>query len=504
VTSTRRELYSIGEPDEHGNVRVTLHLHEAQTKVWEASKVHRFVFYIAGTQGGKTSFGPWWQWDQIQANGGGDHLAVTASFDLMKLKLLPELLKVYRDTLKVGRWWAGSKVLEIRDPATGEFWAQSADDPMWARVIVRSAQAEGGLESASAISAWLDECGQPKFGMGAWLAILRRLSLSQGKVLGTTTPYDYGWLKREVFDRWQKGDPDYFVVQAASTVNPSFPIEEYEAARQRMSEHRFRMFYQGKFERPEGAVYPSFDESRHGASWPIIHSPGEGWSYIGGLDFGWNHPTCALLGAISPDGTLFVIREHYESNELLGAHFGQLAEWEAQIGTRIQWFADPSGKQQIEELCQRGLYVTGANRDILAGVDAVTEYLQTDRIKFVIPVVPNLVEEFGEYVWVRDRDTDTPSDKPRDLNNHAMDALRYMVMGARTHVRAASHGVFDEKQVYQEADSYRRYVDSGYHARRGGKSGYNAAHGGVFPLGMGYAPPRVNRGLGHGRIYRGG
>ena len=35
---------------------------------------------------------------------------------------------------------------------------------------------------------------------------MRRLAISQGRILITTTPYDLGWLKQQVFDRWQKGD----------------------------------------------------------------------------------------------------------------------------------------------------------------------------------------------------------------------------------------------------------------------------------------------------------
>ena len=67
--------------------------------------------------------------------------------------------------LGIGKWWAGNKIIELRDPndLNSEFTARHADDPMWGRVILRSAQSEGGLESATAQAAWLDECGQPKF-----------------------------------------------------------------------------------------------------------------------------------------------------------------------------------------------------------------------------------------------------------------------------------------------------------------------------------------------------
>ena len=55
------------------------------------------------------------------------------------------------------------------------------------------------LESATAKAAWLDEAGQKRFRLASFEAILRRLSLAQGRVLLTTTPYDLGWLKQRLY-----------------------------------------------------------------------------------------------------------------------------------------------------------------------------------------------------------------------------------------------------------------------------------------------------------------
>ena len=65
-------------------------------------------------------------------------------------------------------------MLELKDPGTGLFHATRVSDPMWGRIILRSADSTGGLEAGTGKGAWLDEAGQDNFGVDAWKAILRR------------------------------------------------------------------------------------------------------------------------------------------------------------------------------------------------------------------------------------------------------------------------------------------------------------------------------------------
>jgi hypothetical protein len=53
----------------------------------------------------------------------------------------------------------------------------------------------------------------------------RRASFLSGQLLLTSTPYNRGWLYQEVYQRWQAGDPDFFVSQFPSTANPRYPRE---------------------------------------------------------------------------------------------------------------------------------------------------------------------------------------------------------------------------------------------------------------------------------------
>src|SRR5687767_394189 len=110
------------------------HFHEGQYRAWESTA--RFVAMLAGTQGGKTSFGPLWLWREIRERGPGDYLAITATYPLLKLKMLPEFLRLFQHTLHLGTWHAADRVFEFAGERT--------------RVIFGSAQNPESLESATA------------------------------------------------------------------------------------------------------------------------------------------------------------------------------------------------------------------------------------------------------------------------------------------------------------------------------------------------------------------
>ena len=136
---------------------------------------------------------------------------------------------------------------------------------------------------------------------------MRRVAITQGRVLVTTTLYEFGWFKTEIYDRWRAGDPDIEVVQGDSTQNPAFPKEEYERAKSLLPRWKFNLFYRGIYEKPAGLIYDAFDEAvcavqrfELPASWP---------RYVG-HDFGPNN-TAAVWYAQDPGtGFLYVYRAY--------------------------------------------------------------------------------------------------------------------------------------------------------------------------------------------------
>lgn len=277
--------------------RADLWLHEGQARAWNSTR--RFVVVLAGTQGGKTVFGPHWLHREIETRGPGDYLAVTATFPLLENKMLPELRKVFEHHLKLAVYHDSRKVFDSIEKINGA--------PAW-RIILGSATNPESLESATANAAWCDEAGQVQFRRDAWEAVRRRLSIGQGRALITTTPYVIGWLKSELVDRALRGDPGIELIQFDSTMNPVFPKEEFEKRRAEMPAWKFNMFYRGRFDRPAGLIYDSFDESVCKIKrFPIADS----WPGYVGHDFGAVN-TAAMFYRVDPTtGYIYAWAEYH-------------------------------------------------------------------------------------------------------------------------------------------------------------------------------------------------
>ena len=384
--------------------RLRLSFHPGQTRAWDSER--RFVFVIAGTQSGKTSWGPWWLRREIERCGEGDYLAVTATYDLFKLKMLPEMRQVFGEYVRGWEYHKTDRVLYSADRKT--------------RIILRAATSEGGLESATAKAAWLDECGQDDFAVTAWEAVLRRLSLEQGRVLGSTTVYNLGWLKTEVYDRWRAGDPDFEIVQFESVMNPSFPRAEFERARASLPAWKFAMFYQGEFAKPAGLIYDSFESERHVI---VPFEVPDYWPRYGGLDFGGVN-TAAVCYAESPqDGALYAIKEYLAGGKTAKEHAATLKNW----GCRLWVGGSKSEGQWRSEFGAAGLPIREPNiSEVEVGIDRVYGCHKRNEL-FVFDTLTRYLDEKGRYSRELDKGGQ-PTEKIKNKNDyHVMDAERYIL-----------------------------------------------------------------------------
>jgi len=398
--------------------KVTLHLHPGQTQAWDSPA--RFTFVVAGTQSGKTSFGPWWLAREIDRCGDGDYLAVTATYDLFKLKMLPEMIRVFTGILGGWTWQASDRVL-YKDGS---------------RIVLRSANAPGGLESATAKAAWLDECGQDEFTLSAWEAVQRRLSLSRGRVLGTTTPYNMGWLKKEIYDRWRSGDRDYRAIQFKSIMNPAFPRDEYERARLTLPRWKFEMFYNGEFTKPAGMIYDCFEDDIHRVR-PFAIPPQ--WPRYFGNDFGAVHNASVWVAEDPDKGVFFLYRERMVGSLSSAEHVAEIQDLETAENVVIRAGGAKSEEQQRWDWNAAGMNVQEpVVSDVEAGIDRVYSLFKQKRL-FVFDTCAGVLDEIGTYGRELD-DMGQPTEKIKDKEQfHRLDALRYCVQ----HIGIAAEMVDD-------------------------------------------------------------
>jgi len=398
----------ITQTETSDGIEYKIRYHPGQTRAHDSKA--RFPFIIAGTQSGKTCYGPWWLNKEIETRGAGDYLAVTATYDLFKMKMLPELKSVFGGYIPGWEYKASDRVL-----SNGE-----------SRIILRSADAEGGLESATAKGAWLDECGQDKFKLGAWEAVQRRLSLYGGRALGTTTPYNLGWLKTEVFDRWAAGDTDFEIINFKSIMNPIFPREEYDRMKRILPAWKFHMFYDGTFERPAGLIYSDYDETTQKIK--PFDIPAE-WPRYVGIDFGAVNTALVWIAEDPNTHCFYIYRCSLRGGKTTKEHAIMALAYKKSENV-IRWIGGAKSEQQQRWDWQaEGVPVEATQiTNVEAGIDRVIELFKSRRL-FVFDTCKGMLDELGTYSRVLD-EYGQPTEKIKDkADYHRLDGLRYNVSG---------------------------------------------------------------------------
>lgn len=406
------------------NGKLVLPFHYGQTQAWDSLK--RFIFILAGSQSGKTSYLPWWLWREIKqtfsTDGNNDYIATTANYDLFKLKFLPEMRTVFEYVLRVGRYWSGERVIELRPDLDRDkpFWAKRVDDPMWGRIILRSAASPAGLESATGKAAILDEAGMDEYTLETWEAVLRRLSLYQGRACAGTTLYNLGWLKSEIYEAWKNGDPDIDIIQFASIQNPAFPKAEFERAKAKMQVWRFAMFYLGQFAKPAGLIYDCFDDKMLVDPFPV---PAE-WERVLGVDFGGANTATVYLAEDYNTGIWYCYDESLEGGMTSKEHATKHADNLSGTSFNVAGGAK-SETQQRMDFDAGGLPVGEPTiADVESGIDKVYELIKSNRFR-LFRSCSGLKDELGSYRRKLDA-AGNPTDEIIDKRKfHRLDALRY-------------------------------------------------------------------------------
>lgn len=401
--------------------RMRLHFHPGQRRAWNSER--RMVAMLAGTQGGKTSFGPQWLYREIQRQGPGDYMVVTPTFPLLEMKALPEFKRVFGQILQLGRYVASPlRQFTFSQEGAARTFGSEYDRTVETKVIFGYAADPESLESATAKAAWLDEAGQKKFKLASWQAILRRLSLAMGRVLITTTPYNLGWLKQQIWDPWKAGNPDIDVIRFESVENPRFPRAEFERAKRDLPAWKFDLFYRALFTRPAGLIYDKFSSERHVV--PRFKIPDDWQRYLG-LDFGGVN-TAAMFYAMEPGtGRLYAYREYLAGGRTAEEHSRALLAGEVMIPQCVG--GSKSEGQWRLEFQSGGLPVRPpVISEVEVGINRVYGFHARDEL-YVFSDLTGYLEQKQTYAR-KLNDHDEPTEEIEDKETfHLLDAERYIL-----------------------------------------------------------------------------
>ena len=174
-----------------------------------------------------------------------------------------------------------------------------------------------------------------------------------------------------------------------------------------------------------GAVYQEFSEEKHVvAPFPIP----DDWRRLRAIDFGYTNPFVCLWGAVDPDGRLYIYREWYKNATRTAEHARMIRELS---GTEryVITVADHDAAERAE-LESLGIRTTAAEKNVISGIQRVKCRLAQagdgrPRLYF-FDNLKNILSEMYDYRWAPEGSSNA-KEEPLKLNDHAMDALRYMI-----------------------------------------------------------------------------
>ena len=150
--------------------------------------------------------------------------------------------------------------------------------------------------------------------------------------------------------------------------------------------------------------------------------------YVGGIDWGWNNPSCFLLCGIY-DNEFYVMGEVYKT-EMTNSEFLQridelLSGFDLSFKDIDTVYADAADPEKISVFNSNGLYTFPSVKDVKAKINTTKE----TKIH-ISESCDNLIREMPMYQWKKNKDGEI-LDEPVKKDDHSVDALCYAVYGVR-------------------------------------------------------------------------
>lgn len=233
-------------------------------------------------------------------------------------------------------------------------------------------------------------------------------------------------------------NPYKYVTQVSWEEVPHLSEKQKQEILQSYSAHERAARTKGVPSLGSGAIYPYLEEDITCSPFKIP----EWWAKAYGLDVGWNR-TAAVWGTRDPDsGVVYVYSEHYEGQQAPVLH----AQAIKARGEYITGAIDPAaggvsqvdGKALVHLYEDAGLILEPADNSVSAGILKVGQMFETGQLK-IFTTCANLLKEYRTYR----RDENGRIVKK---NDHAMDALRYLIMTGLDYMSVGTDPDFTERR----------------------------------------------------------
>lgn len=288
----------------------------------------------------------------------------------------------------------------------------------------------------------------------AWFRIAPALAVKEAPALFISTPNGMN----HFYELWCRGlDSDYshgglwpfskppnaptkqpewksfYATSQANFANAPGLRTLFDEAQRTTTEEQWRQEYLGSFETFVGQVYKEFDPDKHISEKAEYD---EDYPLVLAFDFGSTNPWVCLWVQYTQGDKLHIVDEYYERDDVTSIECGRRVMDRTRRNyphKHIEWAAaDPSGKDDILTLKQEvGIRchfrkASRARREVNWGISQIRLLLREGRL-LVHPRCKETIAEFLAYRYPEKREEQNAKEEPVKDNDHAMDALRYIV-----------------------------------------------------------------------------
>ncbi len=248
-----------------------------------------------------------------------------------------------------------------------------------------------------------------------WQEVLRpTLTDKKGEAIFASTPQGFN----HFYDLYnlELTDKDFKSFHFTSWDNPYLPKDELERAKETLPPDRFAQEYEASFQKTSGLAIPEFSREKH----LYEELPIGNYEKLAGVDFGYVNPT-AVPEIHWTGEKLYVDDEWYKK----GRTDAQIAEYIASCNFQAV-YPDPENAGGIAELRRQGVNVREVKKgkgSVVEGIQMIRELFIGKRL-FINKRCVNLIAELESYAY----EEDSKKEVPIKENDHAIDALRYVVL----------------------------------------------------------------------------
>lgn len=307
-------------------------------------------------------------------------------------------------------------------------------------ITVLGAKDEGAIGNFQGLTISLAYCDEMTLYPESIIDMIdSRLSMPHSRGYAAMNPSHPKHKVKQWIDKAEEGDPNYYALHFTLADTP-YVDEAYKARIRDSSTGIFhKRNYLGLWCLAEGAIFDFFDPKIYVCKKP----PAAADYWVVGIDYGASNPfACVLVGVSTGKYTqtgkvMWVEKEYYwdhkkRERQKTNSEMADDVEKFLEPYAVKSIYIDPSAASFKTELRRKGMHVVDANNDVEDGIYTMTSEMKRGML-FICAECVNTIREIETYVWDT-RSSEKGYDEPLKKDDHAIDALRYVIASHKVSV----------------------------------------------------------------------